>query len=570
MNNKLVISLLIILVSAIYGLPNIILFNKLGQNYNPLVISGDSRIARDEAFAYAPEVNYILKGHFFLKDAYVAEYSNYPTPFMGESAPSLVFALLAKLTGSVENAFIAADFIFPPIIFVLLYIITNIFIKNKLYSAAVAFLTVIARDFIAVIPYPHATFQYLTFTEGQNYLLYFSRAFHPQLTFILFIAAVLLMIKLLKNPTNKLATLTLGLIFGILFYTYVFYWTYFLLTFLCVLTYSCIKKDLKTTGALILSGAIAFIIASFYIYNSWQFSQLNFADDFITKTSLHNLPLPLTLLRYLAITLFFLAIVKLKNHQSAILFLVLLSGVVISPLSRLVIGQDLETFHYLRRALMPIATIASFIITYYFIRQKKKLLSIISMIIFSTALFLGLRTQIIATEKIQTAHQRDRTQEAVFNWLRQNTPKDSVVGSLDTTFNSLVPVYTKNYVYFPPTDRTIMPTSEGVQRYAILANTLGIDTNWQKKNLDDIISYLFVYQAYNDQNNLDLNSPKRLQAEAQIDKIARNNIENEIEKFKLDYVVVTPEHLPIVRPNLKFAKPLTSIDEFVIFQIDYK
>ena len=570
MNNKLVISLLIILVSAIYGLPNIILFNKLGQNYNPLVISGDSRIARDEAFAYAPEVNYILKGHFFLKDAYVAEYSNYPTPFMGESAPSLVFALLAKLTGSVENAFIAADFIFPPIIFVLLYIITNIFIKNKLYSAAVAFLTVIARDFIAVIPYPHATFQYLTFTEGQNYLLYFSRAFHPQLTFILFIAAVLLMIKLLKNPTNKLATLTLGLIFGILFYTYVFYWTYFLLTFLCVLTYSCIKKDLKTTGALILSGAIAFIIASFYIYNSWQFSQLNFADDFITKTSLHNLPLPLTLLRYLAITLFFLAIVKLKNHQSVILFLVLLSGVVISPLSRLVIGQDLETFHYLRRALMPIATIASFIITYYFIRQKKKLLSIISMIIFSTALFLGLRTQIIATEKIQTAHQRDRTQEAVFNWLRQNTPKDSVVGSLDTTFNSLVPVYTKNYVYFPPTDRTIMPTSEGVQRYAILANTLGIDTNWQKKNLDDIISYLFVYQAYNDQNNLDLNSPKRLQAEAQIDKIARNNIENEIEKFKLDYVVVTPEHLPIVRPNLKFAKPLTSIDEFVIFQIDYK
>src|SRR3990167_10419890 len=183
MNNlikQLMLPFLIILISLIYGFPHVLLISRLGVNYTPLALTGESRIARDEAFAYAPEVNYILKGHFFLKDAYVAEYSNYPTPFMGESAPSLVFALLAKLTGSVENAFIAADFIFPPIIFVLLYIITNIFIKNKLYSAAVAFLTVIARDFIAVIPYPHATFQYLTFAEGQNYLLYFSRAFRSE------------------------------------------------------------------------------------------------------------------------------------------------------------------------------------------------------------------------------------------------------------------------------------------------------------------------------------------------------------------------------------------------------
>src|SRR3989344_4781098 len=566
MNHKLMLASLIILVSLIYGLPNIILFNKLGPNYNPLVISDKSRIARDEAFAYAPFVNYILKGNFFLKDPYVAEYANYPTPYLGETAPSLVFASLAKLSGSVEKAFIIGDFIFPSIIFLLLYILAGLFIKHKLFAISAAFLTVIARDFIAVIPYPHETLQYLTFAEGQNYLLFFSRAFHPQLTFILFIAAVLLMIKLLKNPANKLITLELGLIFGILFYTYVFHWTYFLLTFLFVVTYSFMKKDLAATRALILSGAIGILLGSFYLYNSWQFSQLNFADDFITKTSLHNLPLPLTLLRYLAITLFFLAIVKLKNHQSAILFLVLLSGVVISPLSRLVIGQDLETFHYLRRALMPIATIASFIITYYFIRQKKKLLSIISMIIFSTALFLGLRTQIIATEKIQTAHQRDRTQEAVFNWLRQNTPKDSLVGSLDTTFNSLVPVYTKNYVYFPPTDRTIAPTVEGIERYAILANILGIDTNWQKKNLDNIISYLFVYQAYNDQNNLDLNSPKRNQAEIQIDFIAKSSLEKEIEKYKLDYIVVTPNDFEIVKPNPDFLKPVTTINEYVIFK----
>ena len=563
---RLILSSFIILVSFIYGLPHIIQINKLGSDYNPIVISGKSPIARDEAFAYAPFVNYILKGNLFLQDAYVVEYASYPTPFLGETAPSLIFGVLVKLTGSIEKAFIVADFIFPPIIFLLLYKLSCLFIEHKLFAGSIAFLTVIARDFIAVIPYPHETLQYLTFAEGQNYLLFFSRAFHPQLTFILFIAAVLLMIKLLKNPTNKLTTLALGLIFGILFYSYVFHWTYFLLTFLFVVTYSFMKKDLRATRALVLSGAIGILLGAFYLYNSWQFSQLNFASDFITKTSLHNLPLPLTLLRYLAITLFFLAVVKLKNYQSAVLCLLLLSGVVISPLSKLVIGQDLETFHYLRRALMPIATIAFFVITYYFIRQKKNLLSIISIVIFSAALFLGLRTQIIATEKIQAVHQRDKTQEAVFNWLRQNTSKDSVVGSFDTTFSSLLPVYTENYVYFPPTDRTITPTAEGVERYAILANVLGIDTNWQKKNLDNIISYLFVYQAYNDQNKLDLNSPKRHQAELQIDFIAKSSLEKEIKKYKLDYIVVTPDDLEIVRPNPDFLKAVVSINDYIIFK----
>jgi len=563
---RIILSFLVILVSFIYGLPNILMANKLGPDYNPLVISGKSPIARDEAFAYAPFVNYILRGNLFIRDGYVAEYANYPTPYLGETAPSLVFATLAKLSGSVENAFIIGDFIFPPIIFLLLYILAGLFIKHKFFALSTAFLTVIARDFIAVFPYPHETFQYLTFAEGQNYLLYFSRSFHPQVTFICFVTAILLLIKLLKNPSNKLVVLALGLVFGLLFYTYVFHWTYFLLAFSFVFIYFLIRKNFVEVKSLIAVGFLAFFIGSLYFYNTWQFSQLSIADDFIRKTSLHSLSLPLTLFRYLIVAFLFAAIVKLRSHESKVLFFVLLAGISIAPLSRFIIGQDLETFHYLRRAFMPLVTVALFVTIYYLIRSRKAVVLIGSLVIFFVFLFLGLRTQVIATEKILSAHQRNKSQEAVFNWLVTNTPKGSTVGSLDTTFSSLLPVYTKNYVYLPPTDRTITPTAEGVERYAILSILLGADINWQKNNLDNILSYLLLFQAYDDQNNLDFNSPKRLQAEAQIDKIARNNIEKEIEKFKLDYVVVTPDHLPIVHPNLKFTKPLTSIDDYIIFK----
>lgn len=567
MSHKFILSLIIILVSVIYGLPNIILVYKFGQEYNPLPISGESPIARDEAFAYAPHVPQILKGNFFLKEAYTAEYANFPTPFLGETTPSLIFAILGLVTGSIEKAFVVADFIFPPIIFLLLYKLSTLFIKNKFFALSIAFLATISRDFIAVIPYPHETLQYLSFVEGQNYLLFLSRAFHPQVTFAIFLFAIIIIIQLLHNPQNKFLLLALGFVFGALFYSYLFHWTYFLLVFLLVLAYFLAKKNRTITRSLVISGLIALIVSSFYIYNSWKFSQLELSEDFVAKTSLHNLPLPLTIIRYGLIALLFLFIVGLKNHQSVILFLALFAGVVISPLSKFLVGQDLETFHYLRRALMPIATISLFITIYYTISNRKLLLSSLTLIIFMITLLLALKTQIIATEKIKDVHKKDKTQEAVFTWLKENTQPDSVIGSLDTNLNSLLPLYTQNYVYFPPTDRTIMTTNEGVDRFLIISNLLGISQVAQKKMLFDksLLSYLFVYQAYEN---------SRLSAESVKGEMARNRAQElyglkwqeRAKDFRMDYLIIGPNELKIAKPNPRFLTPVTSINEYLIFK----
>ena len=80
MKIKILLALAIILTALIYGLPNIILIRKLGADYNPLVISGNSPIARDEAFAYAQFVAYVNRGNIFLGDTYVKEYQNFPSP----------------------------------------------------------------------------------------------------------------------------------------------------------------------------------------------------------------------------------------------------------------------------------------------------------------------------------------------------------------------------------------------------------------------------------------------------------------------------------------------------------
>ena len=561
---KFILPILIILTSVIYGLPHLLLISKLGNSYTPFTLSG-SPITRDEAYAYAPEVNYMLKGHLFLKDAYVSEYSNFPTPFMGETAPSLVFALLSKLTGSIENAFIAADFIFPPIIFFLLYIVTNKLIKNRLYSAAIAFLAVIARDFIAVIPFPHKTFQYLTFAEGQNYLLYFSLAFHPQLTFIFFSLCFISFLNLIQSPTRRKYMLFSGILFSFLFYSYIFYWTYFVAFYFLIIVYFLIKKEKQILVSLIGAGAIAFLIATPYLYNIYRFYKLEIAADFIAKSSLNNVPLPITLIRYFLIALLLYLTTRKKDIKFKIFVLFLLAGVLIAPISKLIIGQDLETFHYLRRALMPFATIGLFVTVFLILKNKNIVITFLSFSIIFIFLVYGLNVQMIASEKIQASHIKDLDRVNVFKWLKDNTPKESVVGSVNTDFDSLLPIYTQNRVFFPPTDRTITPTNEGVTRYTILSNLLNINTDWQKNNLDKIISYLFIFQAYDENRSLNLSSDKRKAAEDEIDYESQGLWRESIKKYKLDYIVVTPDEITQTKIDPNILKYEASFGNYFVY-----
>lgn len=565
--NKIILSIFIILVSLIYGLPHIILFAKLGNDYQPLVINKESPIARDETYAYAPQVKHILEGNISVGEVYVREYQNLPTPFFGETLPSWLMAVLASITGSIPSAFIVADFIFPPIIFLLLLAIARIFIKNFFFAASIAFLTVIARDFITVIPYPHSIYQYLTVAEHRNQFLYFSRAFHPQVTFVVFAVAFITLFNLLKSPESIKMRFIHGVTFGLLFYSYVFYWTYFIVFFATVVVLNFLKRDVICIKALSGSAVIAFFISIPYFVNMYNFYQLDIASDFVAKSSLAYLDLPPTLFRYLIIILAFWMITRLKGEKFFFLTIFLISGLAIPVISKIVIGKDLETFHYLRRAMMPFATIALFVIVYLLISKSKFVINLTATVILLLAVWIGFKTQIVAANTVAKYHILDEDLKAVFAWLNQNTEKNSTVGSMDTFFNRYLPVYTHNKVYFPSTDRTVMTTTEGVKRYSVLANLLGINVVWQKQNLDNTLSYMFIYQAYTEGVGLDFNSPKRYEAERLIDQVSANNWQNLVNVYNLDYIVMMPPELSLVFPDSKYFVPVTSISEYVIFKV---
>ncbi|GEM_PF-5256705 len=568
---RLLIAIFTLLVSLVYGLPHILMTIKLGSNYNPLVISASSPIASDKTYAYAPLVNHILKGNLHLGEIYAYEYKNFPTPFFGETAPALVFAFLSKITDSIPHAFIAGDFIFPPIIFLMFYFFIKSFAKNDIFSLSAAFFIVVSKDFIAVIPYPRAILNYLTFSDT-NYFLYFSRAFHPQLTFIFLFFAVLLLLSVLKDPANKLKILALGISFGVLFYSYLFYWTYFLFFFFFLTTFYLLTKQTKIVKALIFSGLIAFFLSLPYVINFIHFREAAYAQDFTYKVTNQLGQFPLAGLRYALIPVIIFIFIKKKDYKFNSLIIFLATGILMPEITRFALGRDIETLHYARRALMPFATAAIFIIVYHLISRKELILRVVVTITLALSIFIALGTQIAATGNVQSVQKVDLAQNQLFQWLLINTPKDSVVASLDQTLNQIIPIYTYNKVYYPPGLRTIMPTNEELDRYIILSSLLGVDPATQKKNLDTNLQYIFYFQSYRPSGQtyeLDLNSVKRTMSENRIDQLFGEGWIKILPNYKLDYIIVSPSQIPAASPNLKFITPITSVAGSLIFKINH-
>ena len=210
---------------------------------------------------------------------------------------------------------------------------------------------------------------------------------------------------------------------------------------------------------------------------------------------------------------------------------------------------------------------AFFISIYNLLFKNSRLIFVIATITIIISLFLGFKTQIVASLNVAPYHFVNADQKQVFGWLKENTNKNDVIGSLDDDFNRFASVYTNNWVYFPFTSRTIMPTYESGYRYIILSNLLGVSPEVQKTNLDNRLGYIFRFRSYDNKNDLDKHSKYRLWLEGEISRLSKEDAFNKIKNnYKLDYLVVTPKELKIINPNLKYLTPITSINNYIIFK----
>ena len=138
-----------IIVSLVSGFYNFFIQTPLTLNPN------SPSFAVYETFFYAPKVT---------------------NPFHqpGELVPAGLMWLLAKLTGSVVNAFIAADFIFPSVTFLALFLLTR--------SILISLSVLVFYHYLTYFPYLPSVIRlfFHYFQSGSYWPLI--RGFHPQIS----------------------------------------------------------------------------------------------------------------------------------------------------------------------------------------------------------------------------------------------------------------------------------------------------------------------------------------------------------------------------------------------------
>ena len=196
-----------LICGLIVGLPHILIPHFIAPAvYDPLQFSygKGSSITMEEVYTYVPEVKEILEGRFWVTDTQVAEYNGRPSPFAGETGLAWVMAGLAKLTGSMEKAFMLADFVFPAMTFLLSYAIVRRLTKNKFVGMAASVVLVLWPELVALIPYPDAIFSSWKAAFDPRDFLFISRNFHPQLSLPVYLFAFLLLMKALQSEKDQI------------------------------------------------------------------------------------------------------------------------------------------------------------------------------------------------------------------------------------------------------------------------------------------------------------------------------------------------------------------------------
>ena len=434
-------AVLIAVVSGIFTVLPFFYFQvSLGDRYKGVL----PQITDDESF-YIARIKDVMDGHLTLGNAYLSEHKNQlPQQLFLPELISVQPLKLLKL--DIVQGRVFYSFFLPIIAFILTYIIFYLIYPSKLWANL-----------------------FSTFLFFGLYLFKFTRPVIPQFIFIFWLTQFIILWRLIKNQYNKKLLFLSVLNFGFLFYLYPFYWTFYLV-FLVVLTFGFFfgNKLLSKKFFKILIGGL--LIGSFYFYFTFLASRLPEYQETLTRLQLvfsrspsevKSASLSLAVLFLTGILCWFK---RIKINREILFMAAGIVSILIVTNQNIITGQKFEFGHYR----MPAVFFLTFTVFYLWHQTKQRFVFLIaSLIIFISA--AGIYNY---TERILKISERDiynQKYAAVFDWLSENTPKDSVVFA-NEEISTLIPVYTANNVFYSRYANLFLTSDEEVLNRFILNN----------------------------------------------------------------------------------------------------
>ena len=535
-------------------LPFIYFQIKLGSDFRGIF----PEIINDGMFYYA-RIKDVADGHSFLSNAYLFEHKGgLPQQlFLAEyilAQPIKLFDL------NINTVHLVYNFLLPAISFLLTYAALYLISRQRFWSLIFS--------------------GYLFFGL---YLTIFIRPVSPQFNFIFWLTQFIFLWFLMSEGKTKWVWLS-AVNFGLLFYIYPYYWTFYLI-FLNILiaAYFWGNRELALKIAAIVAGGL--ILAIPYFYLNYLASQLPYYTETLTRIGMIYSHFPsgarVILWSTLGLLIFswFLRYKVIKWDVKTMFFISGILASIIAVNQHLITGKNFEfSSHYDMVAMFFI--VFMFAHLWSFIAVRKTFVSLAIIIIVFAVVFSGLYGYSNQVFTIGEERVYIQNYALIFDWLNKNTEKDSVVYA-NNSLSGLIPVYTMNNVFYHRNANLFFISDGEVLNRFILNNF------FEYFNKDFIIEnarsvygnrYIDAYGHAVQGNKLRRllglqTEPEIYLPEEAVQKVVlrarelqKNNFLGELKKYRINYFVWDKNKNPNWRVNGIALKPVFQTKNLIIYR----
>ncbi|MES2953233.1 MAG: hypothetical protein V4674_01610 [Patescibacteria group bacterium] len=448
----------------------------LGREYEPAPAEGNL----DEGY-YALRAARAYAGEGRIGDINLVEYKGTPS-FLPLANPH-IFSLLAAALGSLDRAFIASDFLFSGIIFFLIYLIALEVGIPRGGATVFSFFFMIAPKF-ALFPSGGA----LPFFEPAR-ALFFSRFDYPSLTYI-FYALVLYLAARLAARKEEHVSVLLGIAAGFTFYTYLYDWVYLFGALILLVLFFSLQGERERALFFARAILIGLFVSIPYWINFVELVSLPSYTDLAERIGLEHgrffrvaVVWP-SYVRHLGLLLLLALSGHLRKEKNVLTFFAaLLLPIFVLLNLQVITGFVPHPDHWQRTWLLPLGLAAALVLyeAYRAYRSAfsplaRPLLRTLGVCVITSSALYGIWVQRTLAHEQAAAFTRENSHAAAYEWLRANTPKDSVVGTLSSRTNDEIILHTNNKIYTPNGLHTVAPTAEIWERIRHAARLFDLST----------------------------------------------------------------------------------------------
>lgn len=460
-----------LIVGLVYILPHILFIFEQGKDYHLFFQT------YEQGQFYAARVREIYDGNYLSSDPYI--YENKTKPYIRPFLSEYIVGTLGKISGlSINNIFILGDFIFPIIIFCLLFYFLNLLTCSPSLSLVGSMVIMLAE-----VPDSLTALVKLNFP---NCFLTFSRYISPQFHYIFFISCLIFIYRSLVN--YKIVNILLsGFFLGLLFYVYPYFWFYIFVGLAVLFLYFLSKRQCRQIKVIlfILIEALSFSIPLWI--NHLKLTNISFYNEIMTriafKASHHIIISKVSILSLLI----FIAFYKKRDFNFFFLFSFLLSGLLCMN-QQVLTGWIFEPDCWHLYVNKQIAVISGIVLLNKLLRKtsfRERFIRIFLISGLSFSIFVGMIIQIYNYEENRQIQGQQQHLYKAFVWLQDNSKKEDVILACGT-ISMLIPIHTYNNIYwssyifdYANSDKDIL------ERFFLLARLFGLDEG-------EIIDYILT------------------------------------------------------------------------------